>query len=312
MAKILVSTSSFDVKNSKQLGILEKSGFEIVLNPHGRRLTESEVMELLHGDVVGMIAGVEPLTRKVLEASKNLKVISRCGNGLDSVDVDAANELGILVKITPDAPVVAAAELTMGLILDLLRKISLADRNIRNGKWKPLMGNLLASQTVGVIGYGRIGKKVCQFLRAFGSRVIVYDKREVSLEAGLTFYSMDEVIARADVITLHVNYEPSTHHLINNARLARMKPGALLINPSRGGLVDEAALFSALQSGHLGGAALDTFEEEPYKGPLISLPQVVLTAHMGSYAKEARIQMEQEAADNLVKGLAIQGIPVPA
>ncbi len=302
--KILISTSSFNTENNKHLNTLKQNGFELLLNPYGRRLTEAEVMTLLQDEVVGIIAGVEPLTRAVLTAAKNLKVISRCGIGMNSVDINAAQELNIPVYNTPGAPTVAVAELTLGIILNLLRKIAQVDRNIRAGKWKALMGNLLAAQTVGVIGYGRIGKRVAQLLHAFGARVIVYDKQAVSLEADFTYCSLDDILKQADVVTLHLPYEEtSTHHIINAEKLALMKSGAILINTSRGGLIDEQALFSALQSGQLAGAGLDSFEEEPYKGQLISLPQVVLTAHMGSYAKEARMQMEQEAAENLIKGL---------
>ncbi len=302
MPKILISTSSFNVENNKHIETLKNNGFEILLNPYGRRLTEAEVIQLLQDDVVGIIAGVEPLTRYVLTAAKNLKVISRCGIGMNSVDIEATQELNISVFNTPDAPSVAVAELTLGIILNLLRKIAEVDHNIRAGNWKALMGNLLAAQTVGIIGYGRIGKKVAQLLHAFGAKVIVYDKQEPSN------YSMDEVLTQADIVTLHIPYETSSHHLINAEKLALMKSDAILINTSRGGLIDEAALFSAIKSGNLGGAGLDSFEEEPYKGELISLPQIVLTAHMGSYAKEARMLMEQEAAQNLVKGLQDKGL----
>jgi D-3-phosphoglycerate dehydrogenase len=310
LSKILISTSSFNVKDNKPLSNLKKNGYEHLLNPYGRRLTEIEVMELLQEDVVGMIAGVEPLTRKVLMEAGNLKVLSRCGIGMDNVDLEAARELDILVYNTPAAPIIAVAELTIAIILVLIRKITQADRNIREGKWKAMMGNLLASQTVGVIGYGRIGKRVSQLLHAFGSKIIVYDKHEVSLEADFKFYTMDEVLELADIVTLHVPYEASTHHLINKDKLALMKPGAMLVNTSRGGLVDEQALLSSLQSGQLAGAGLDAFEEEPYKGPLCSLPQVILTAHMGSYAREARTQMELEAAENLIKGFQEKGIDI--
>lgn len=309
MPKIIISTSSFDLGSSAPLAALKSHGFEIILNPHGRRLTEAEVMELLQG-VVGMIAGVEPLTRNVLERAKGLKVISRCGIGMDSVDLEAAGSLGIRVTNTPGAPVAAVAELTIALMLDLLRKVSQADRGIRDGKWMPLMGNLLGARTVGIVGYGRIGQKVAEILQAFGSKILVNDMAELPPHShpGVEACSLDELMQRADVVSLHLPYNSSTHHLVNEKKIALMKPASIIINASRGGLIDELALFAALSSGRLAGAGLDTYEQEPYRGPLAALPQVVLTAHMGSYAKESRMQMEQEAAENLVRELVQAGV----
>ncbi|MFN5763502.1 MAG: NAD(P)-dependent oxidoreductase, partial [Pseudanabaena sp.] len=197
MSKLLISTSSFDVKGNQVLQSLQAQGFEIVLNPYGRKLKETEVLELLTSDVVGMIAGVEPLTRNVLNSSKSLKVVSRCGIGTDSVDLAAAEELGISVHITPTAPVIAVAELAVNLILSLLRRTTEADRTLRDGKWNPLMGKLLASQVVGLLGYGRVGNRVGQILKAFGAKRVAYDIfRDDSLFADtVCISSLDEFIA---------------------------------------------------------------------------------------------------------------------
>lgn len=308
MPKIVISTSSFDIENNPTIVFLISEGFEIILNPYGRRLNESEILNLLQGDVVGMIAGVESLTKSVFQSAPHLRVVSRCGIGIDRVDLGAANDLGILVSNTPDAPTAAVAELTIAIMLDLLRKVSQADRNIRSNNWKPLMGRLLSHQTVGVIGYGRIGKKVSQILKSLGAKLLVYDKQSVIPEPGIDVVSLEELLSSSDIVSLHVPYEPSTHHLIDGDRLSVMKPGAFLVNVSRGGLVDEHELYIALRSGKLAGAGLDSFEQEPYMGPLRELPNVVLTAHMGSYAKESRVQMEREAAENLIQGLIAQGI----
>jgi D-3-phosphoglycerate dehydrogenase len=257
-----------------------------------------------------MIAGVEPLTRNVLNSSKSLKVVSRCGIGTDSVDLAAAEELGISVHITPTAPVIAVAELAVNLILSLLRRTTEADRTLRDGKWNPLMGKLLASQVVGLLGYGRVGNRVGQILKAFGAKRVAYDIfRDDSLFADtVCISSLDEFIARSNVITVHIPYNKDNHHLINRDFINKMQAGSILINTSRGGLVDEQALYEAIVSGHLAGAALDVFEEEPYSGQLRTLPQVILTPHMGSYAKEARGQMEQEAAQNLFDSLVNLGL----
>lgn len=309
--KILITTSSFDSDAVDSIQRLRAAGIEIVMNPHGRRLSESDVAALMDERVVGMVAGVEPLTRSVLARAKNLRVLSRCGIGLDSVDLDAAREFGIKVCNTPEAPSLPVAELTLAMMLNVLRRISEADREIRLGNWKPLMGGLLHGRTVGLIGCGRIGRRVSQLARAFGAHVMACDSARPALDSGVVACDLDRLLAAADIVSLHIPYTDSNRHLLNAARLAAMKPGAILINVSRGGLVDEAALLAALEAGHLAGAALDAFEQEPYKGPLAAMPQVLLTAHMGSYAKEARVRMELEAGDNLLRGLAECGVVSP-
>ncbi len=276
-------------------------------NPFARRLTEVEVGDLLKSGVTGMIAGVEPLTRSVLMGAEELRVISRCGIGMDNVDMDAAAEKNILVKNTPDTPGIAVAELTVGLMLNLLRHISEADRFIRADRWKQLMGRLLHKQTVGLVGFGRIGKRVARLISVFGATVLAYDTYEMPPFPDVEFCLLDNLIARSDIISLHIPYTQDTHHFFNAEKMNAMKKGALLINTARGGLIDEAALVAALESGRLAGAALDCFETEPYYGPFVNMKQIVMTAHMGSYAKEARELMEQEAAENLLQGLIAQG-----
>ena len=309
MSRILITTSSFDLDHSQPLHELARAGVEVQMNPHGRRLAEAEVAALLNDErVVGMIAGVEPLTGSVLAGARGLKVISRCGIGLDSVDLDAAARRGIRVYNTPDAPVSAVAELTLALVLGLLRQIGVADRSIRQGEWKPLMGSLLGFKTLGVLGFGRIGRRVAELAHAFGARILFHDTEAVAVPAYAEAVALDVLLQRSDVLTLHVPLAPGSRRCIGREQIALMKPGAYLVNAARGGLVDETALLEALQSGRLAGAALDTFEDEPYRGPLASLPQVLLTAHMGSYAREARSLMEREAASNLVNGLVECGL----
>ena len=308
MPKVLITTSSFNVAAAESLGRLKQAGFEIATNPHGRKLSEDEVAGLLGDDVVGMVAGTEPLTRRVLAGARGLKVVSRCGIGLDSVDLAAAAELGIEVTNTPDAPSAAVAELTLGLMLDQLRRISQADRQIRAGQWKPLMGGLLAARTVGIVGYGRIGRRVARRARAFGPPRRAAQAARVAADDVAEASALEPLLAQADIVTLHMPSQKGAGHFLDAQRIGMMKRGAVLVNTARGDLVDEAVLVQAIRDGHLGGAALDTYEKEPYTGPLAELPQVVLTAHMGSYAEESRGIMEREAADNLYKGLAARGL----
>ncbi len=308
MKKILITTSSFDRAGQPGLAALAAAGYSIVMNPHGRKLSEDEAAGLLDGDVVGMVAGTEPLTRRVLAGATGLKVVSRCGIGLDSVDLAAAGDLGIRVLNTPDAPSLAVAELALGMILNALRRIGEADRRLRRGEWKALMGGLLACRTVGIVGYGRIGRRVARLAQAFGARILAHDAQPFAPDGVAEARDIDSLLAEADVVSLHL---PSVAGgpFMDAARIAAMKPGAILVNTARGGLIDEAALAAALQDGRLAGAALDTYAKEPYAGPLAGMETAVLTAHMGSYASEARSIMEREAVENLLKGMAEAGLP---
>ena len=282
------------------MDVLGRAQIAIRTNPHGRKLTEDEAIELLDG-AIGLIAGLEPLNARVLRSAPQLRGIARVGIGLDTVDLATAAELGIQVMNTPEPPAQAVAELTLGHILGILRHISRVDRAIRSGTWKGEFGSLLAGKTVGVIGYGRIGRRVASLIEAFGAQVVSHDPHV--LDAGATLISLDELLELSDIISLHVPYSAENHHLLNRQRLAKMKPGAIVINVARGGLVDEDALADALRSGALSGAALDCFEQEPYSGPLSTLDNVQMTAHMGTYAVETRGQMERQAASQLVEHL---------
>jgi D-3-phosphoglycerate dehydrogenase len=222
---------------------------------------------------------------------------------MDNVDVAAAKELGIEVISTPVAPTEAVAELTLGLMVALTRRVVEADRLLRRGSWKPLMGWLLEGKTLGVIGLGRIGKRLTQLVQPLRMSVLAHepfpDSGFVS-QHQVRLVSLRELFAQADIITLHVALTTETRHLIRRETLAWMKSNAVVINTSRGDVVDEVALLEALEASRIGGAALDVYSEEPYRGPLLENSKVILTAHMGSYAKEARVQMESEAVDNLV------------
>ncbi len=313
MPKIVISTSSFNVAASSALTSLATAGYEIVTNPHKRRLTEAEAIDLLRDEeVVGMIASTEPLSRAALEKAGALKVISRCGIGMDNVDVGAAKALGIDVLNTPDAPTDSVAELTLGLILAALRRIGEADRAMRAGEWRPLMGRLLRDRVLGIVGYGRIGRSVGRLADAFGARVVACDARKLEPQPRVERMGLDQLLAASDIVTLHMPSTPNKQAVITAAKLALMRHGAILVNTSRGDLVDENALARALDSGALAGAALDTFVEEPYSGPLTALPQVTLTAHMGSYAEETRAKMEEEAASNLLQALTARGLVAAA
>lgn len=293
--KIFVSTSSFGEYSPEPINILKDAGCTVKLNPHGRKLTEAEVVELA-GDSQGLIAGTENLDKETLKAFSHLKVISRCGVGIENVDLREARTLGIMVVNTPEAPTTAVAELTVGLILNLLRCVSQQDRVLRMGQWQKKMGFLLEKKNVGIVGYGRIGRKVSAMLKSFNCNIAFSDPYQKSNQDKQM--SLEGLLAWADILTVHVSSDKA---LIGAQQIAAMKKGSYLINVSRGGVVDEKALHEALTSQALAGAALDVFEQEPYTGPLKDVDNVILTPHIGSYAKESRILMECQAAENLLK-----------
>lgn len=302
MPRIVINTSSFDLANIPEYELLVQSGVELDLNPFGRKLSAEETAERLHGDTVGVIAGLEPLDSSVLARGRNLKAIARVGIGLDTVDLVAAESLGITVFNTPEPPAQAVAELTIAHVLGMLRNIARADRAIRRGEWKGQFGELLHGKKVGVIGFGRIGKKVAGLVAAFGASVVAHDPF-LSESKGIRLVDLPTLLDTSDIVTLHVPYSADNHHLIGSTEISAMKRGAFLVNIARGGLVDEIALHDALVACHLAGAALDCFETEPYSGPLAKLDNVVMTAHMGTYATETRGQMEREAASLLIEHL---------
>lgn len=303
MKKILITTSSFNLANFEGYHLLTKAGFEILFNPYKKRMTEEQIIGLMDEKVVAMIAGTEPLTETVMQKAPSLKIIVRCGIGMDNVDITAAKSMNICVFNTPDAPTRSVAELTFGHILSLLRRIGESDRMIRAGKWQSLMGSLLYGQTVGVMGFGRIGRMMSSLLVAFGARVLVYDVFPQNGFDRIEIVSKEQVLKESDVITLHLPYSKENHHFIGEQEMLLMKSGSLIVNVSRGGLIDDAALYKAIKSKHIGGAALDCFEEEPYSGPLTTCEEVQLTAHMGSYASQSRVKQEQDSCEVLLREL---------
>lgn len=299
MDKIVITTTSFGEFNKEPVKLLETERVEAIFNPYKRKLTKEETVELCK-DATGIIAGTEILDAEVIERLPKLKVISRCGSGLDNVDCDAAKKNGIKVFNTPDAPALAVAELTVGLIIGLMRKLNQMDAAIRKGKWEKLMGNLLCGKKVGIIGFGRIGKKVAELLKPFNCEIAYIDPLVDGLGPGLKSLPMEELLKWSDIITIHIS---GKEKIIGKKELGLMKAGSFIINVTRGGAIDESALYKHLKNGHISGAALDVFQEEPYNGPLKELGNVLLTPHIGSYAEEPRVKMEIEAVKNLLAGL---------
>lgn len=305
--KILITPRTFGAVDSSLVDFLQKSGYELIMNPYGRLLTEEEMIDLI-GEIDGIIVGLDPMNVKVLDAAQRLKVISKYGVGLDNIAVDYATKLGIMVTNTPGTNNSAVAELTMGLILDVARHISYSDRKVRRNEWGKHPGVELKGKTLGLIGTGLIGKEVAVRAKGFGMEIICYDikpDQEWADQIRGTYTTLNKLLSSADVISLHLPLGDETYHLISRAELALMKPSSILINTARGGVVDEEALFRALQEKRIAGAGLDVFENEPpLDSPLRSLDNVVLTYHTGAHTQEAIMAMGQIAVENLLAGLS--------
>ena len=300
--RVLISTSSFGAADATPLARLEQEGIEVVLNPHGRVLTEDEVSQLLDG-VSGLIAGTEPLTERVLAAAPNLRVISRVGVGVEAIDLTAAERRGVQVLTTPDAMTDAVAELTIGAMLTLLRDVHQMNAAMHDGVWDKHMGQLLRGKTVGIVGLGRIGRALALLLAPFGARCIARDAEPDHAWAaahGVEFMTLHELMRAADIVTIHAS---GRECLVGADELALLRRGAYVLNASRGTLLDEDALCAALAEGRVAGCYVDVFRSEPYTGPLTAMSNALLTPHIGSYAREARVRMELEAVDNLLLAL---------
>ncbi len=301
--RVLITTVPFGEVDRRPLSLLEAAGIDYVINPIGRRLRAEELAGMV-GDVDVLIAGTEPITAAVMDRANRLRLISRVGIGLDSVDLTVAKERDILVSYTPDAPAPAVAEMTMGLILSLLRSLAQADRAMRGGVWHRFVGRRLSELTVGVIGVGRVGRRLIRHLQGFAPRILANDlvpDHEFGIAHQVRWVEKETIFKEADIISLHLPLTPLTRNLIARGELDMMKPEAVLINTSRGGMVNEHDLAQALKQGRLAGAALDVFGQEPYSGELVTIENCLLTCHMGSMSRDCRAQMELEATEEAVR-----------
>jgi D-3-phosphoglycerate dehydrogenase len=288
---VLVTPRSFgrddpDIKQS-----LEARVGTVTYNETGRPFTEDDLLEIIP-EVDGYIAGLDPISRAVLESGERLKVVARYGVGVDNVDLEAARELGVVVTNTPGANSASVAELTLALLLCLARPVVSAVNATRRGEWPRGDGQTLEGKTVGLIGFGDIGKEVARRLKGFQTRVVAYDiqpDRAAARAYGVELLPRAEVLKEADFLSLHCSLVPQTAGMVDAAFLQMMKPGAALINTARGELIDERALLEALQRGRVSGAALDVFSEQPPdpENPLLVHKNVLVTPHMAAHTDGA-------------------------
>lgn len=297
--KVLVSDklpkSSVDrLRSAPGVEVVEKTG-----------LTEEQLLPLV-ADIDGwLVRGETKVTRRLIDVAPKLRWVGRAGAGLDNVDVGAAKERGIEVMNVPGGNSIAVAELVLGLLLALFRRIPEADASVRRGEWlkSKLMGRELRGKTIGIVGMGKIGREVARRAAAFEMKPLGYDPlvpADAIRAGGAEPVTLEALLAQSDVVTLHVPSTPETKRMLDAARIATMKPGAVVVNAARGNLIDSAALLEALRSGHLAGAALDVFETEPPPAnPLFELPQVVLSPHLGASTREA----QEAVGDEIVRML---------
>lgn len=286
--KILVCDSVLEEGIEK----LKQAGFKVDVDP---TITPEQLKKIVSNYDVLIVRSRTNVTKEIIEAGRQLKVIGRAGIGLDNIDLETAEKKGIMVFDVPAASANAAAELTVGLIISLARSIPRADNSMKEGKWikKELMGRELRDKTLGIIGLGNVGGRIAKIAKALGMKILITKRTaptpELLRELEAEFVLLKELLQRSDVVTIHVPLTPQTKHMIGAQEIQLMKKGAFLINTSRGAIVDEKALLDALNSGKLGGAALDVYEIEPPKDlSLIKSPNVVCTPHIGAQTERTQ------------------------
>ena len=295
--KVLITTSKFSEFDDAPLKLLEENSFEYLLNPFQRKLTKSEFIDLQPGFNC-VLAGLETLDEEVFNKS-NLEVISRVGTGMNNVDQKAAKNHNITVYNTPLGPMQSVAEITVGALLSLLRKIPQANNDLHNKKWNKLFGNLLYKKEILFIGYGNIAKKVHDLIKPYEVSVSVFDPFvDIDTLKNVKYYkNLSDVLPKVDIISVHTS---STEEILSVEEFNLMKDGIYILNSSRGEVINEKSLEIFLKNGKIAGAWLDVFWQEPYKGNLINYNNVILTPHIGSYSYEGRVIMETTAVENLI------------
>jgi phosphoglycerate dehydrogenase-like enzyme len=310
--KILVTPRSLTQSGHPALARLERAGFEVIRCTPGQQPDERELLRLLPG-CVGYLAGVEPVSGRVLERAEGLRAISRNGSGVNNIDLDAARERNIAVLRVEGANARGVAELTLGLALALVRSLPASDRSLKRGVWQRCKGIELKGRTMGLIGCGRIGQLVAEMAIGLGMNAVGYDPvrngRLLATE-GFCYVTLDEVLARSDVISLHCPPSTDGGPLITRRRIAAMKDGAYLVNTARGELLDDEAVIAALDSEKLAGIAIDAFRKEPPgNDPLVQHEKTIAVPHIGAYTEESVTKAVEGAIDNLLNVLETEEIP---
>jgi D-3-phosphoglycerate dehydrogenase len=310
--RVLVSAPYFIPVIENYRERLSAEGVELIAATVNERLSEEELLECV-GDIDGIICGDDRITGRVMDAAPRLKVISKWGTGIDSIDSEEAKRRGIPVYRTPNAFSEPVADTVLGYILTFARRLPWMDRDIRQGKWQKPRLVSLGECALGVVGVGDCGKAVVRRAKSFGMRVLGNDIKELPsdflTQTGLEVVSLEDLLSKADFVSLHPDLNPTSYHLIGKKQFATMKPGAYLINTSRGPVVDEGALVEALQEGRIAGAALDVFEEEPLpaESPLRTMDNCFLAPHNANSSVKAWERVHENTVRNLLEGLNTTG-----
>ncbi len=305
--KIFVSWPGYSATDPETGGKLIAAGYDLVLGPKLGARAVSELVALMK-DAAGAIVSTDPFTAEAIASNPELKVIARVGVGSDSIDHEAARRAKVAITITPGMNMVAVADQTLAMMLAIIRRVVAQDANVKAGRWERvgvMTPSELAGKTVGLVGAGAIGQAVARRVRAFDARVAFFDPRVENLADAERAETLELLLKVSDIVSLHVPLLPETRRLINADAIAHMRPGAVLINTARGGIVDEAALFDALRAGKLSGAALDVFETEPPDAAAIrDVPNLVCSAHMGGLSHESIRRMTVSATDSVLAVLS--------
>ncbi|MGZ4764021.1 MAG: phosphoglycerate dehydrogenase [Ilumatobacteraceae bacterium] len=305
--EVVVTWPGYDIDGAASGRLLQQAGLSIRLEPKLGARTSTELIALL-GDAVAVIASNDPFSADVFDACPNLKVIARTGVGVDAIDVPAATRAGVMVATAPGTNEETVADHTLALMLALVRRLVEHDRSLREHRWDRAGGitpNDLVGATVGVIGSGAIGRGVIRRVLAFGSRVLVCDPVLTAAPEGTELVTLDQLLSQSDVVTLHVPLLEQTRGLIGARELALMRPTAVLVNASRGHIVDEAALADALRNHRLAAAGLDVFAEEPpFASELLDLPNVIVTPHVAGISHRAIAAMNEVATRSVIAVLS--------
>jgi D-3-phosphoglycerate dehydrogenase len=304
MIKVLITTIPFGDPQPRPLEALKNADIEYTINPYNRKITESDLIEII-SDYDGLIAGTDTISKQVIDLASKLKIIARVGVGTDGIDLNYAKDKNIKISYTPDAPGPAIAELAIGFMFSLLRSTHSANLQIRDGRWSRSIGRSFSDMTIGVIGAGRVGSKVIDLINKIGCKKLlvsdVYHNKTLKDHYEFEWASKERVFKESDIITFHVPLTAEAKGMVQKEQLLSMKEDVLIINTARGGIIDEDDLYSVMQTGHIGGVAIDVFDQEPYAGPLINIDRCLLTPHIGSASRDCRAKMELESVEDIIR-----------
>ncbi|MEO1525489.1 MAG: phosphoglycerate dehydrogenase [Planctomycetota bacterium] len=305
--RVAITTSSFGRVSTEPLEKLESAGIEVAMNPHGRKTTAEELVKLAKG-CQGIIAGTETYDESIFETLADLEVVSRVGVGLDSIDETAAERRGVAILNTPGTHIDSVAEIALAGILDLKRRLAFCDRLVRLKRWDKQIGSLLRGSIVGIIGTGHVGRRLVELLQPFRCEFRFFDAVQdphFAADSGGAYCDLATLLSASEIVTVHLPLNEETRNLIGPKEFELLQPNAILVNTSRGGLLDEAGLLEWLRANPQASAYIDTFESEPYDGLLADLDNVLLSPHVGGQTSQGRMAMECGAVENLLKHFSL-------